>query len=128
EDAPIRLDFFGDTLESIRWFDAQSQRSEDTLDSVRVPPLSLFPAGSDEAELLAELLLESAGEEAGPEVAERIEELRRQGQFPGWDNYLPLLARETFALPQVMRQPLVWAVDPPALLAEVAHHTERLDG
>ena len=45
EDAPVRLDFFGDTVESIRWFDVHSQRSEDTLDGVRILPLSLFPAG-----------------------------------------------------------------------------------
>ncbi len=27
EESPVRLDFFGDTVESIRWFDQQSQRS-----------------------------------------------------------------------------------------------------
>src|SRR3984893_11671050 len=52
EDAPVRLDFFGDTLESIRWFDPQSQRSEDTLEIVRVLPLVLFPAGAAEARRL----------------------------------------------------------------------------
>src|SRR5947209_12829443 len=29
EPFPVRLDFFGDTLESIRWFEPQTQRSED---------------------------------------------------------------------------------------------------
>jgi transcription-repair coupling factor (superfamily II helicase) len=128
EDAPLRLDFFGDTLESIRWFDPQSQRSEDTLDAARIPPLCLFPAGADDASELAELLLESEGEEVGPETAELIEGLRNRGEFPGWENYLPLLARRTFSLPGVMSEPLLWAIDPPGLTAEVAHHAERLLG
>jgi hypothetical protein len=38
EEAPIRIDLFGDTVESIRWFDPQSQRSEDTLESSPAAP------------------------------------------------------------------------------------------
>jgi transcription-repair coupling factor (superfamily II helicase) len=131
EDAPIRLDFFGDTLESIRWFDPQSQRSEDTLAAVRILPLFLFPAGPQAAADLAELLLMQEGEELGVEAAELIEALRGPGEFPGWENYLPLLASRTLSLPQVMAAspaPILWAVDPPALAAEVAHHAERLAG
>ncbi len=128
EDSPVRLDLFGDTVESIRWFDPQSQRSEDTLDAVRILPLSLFPAGAEEARRLADLLTggETADPDWGPEAAELLESLRTRGEFPGWENYLPLLAERTSSLPEVMTEPLVLAVDPPALEAEVAHHAERL--
>src|SRR5262249_14292718 len=37
---PLRLDFFGDTLESIRRFDALSQRSTGTLDKFELKPVS----------------------------------------------------------------------------------------
>ncbi|HEY7215319.1 MAG TPA: transcription-repair coupling factor, partial [Thermoanaerobaculia bacterium] len=128
DDSPVRLDLFGDTVESIRWFDPQSQRSEDTLDAVRILPLSLFPAGAEEARLLADLLTggETADPDWGPEAAELLESLRTRGEFPGWENYLPLLAERTASLPEVMPEPLVLAVDPPALEAEVTHHAERL--
>ncbi len=128
EDSPVRLDLFGDTVESIRWFDPQSQRSEDTLDAVHILPLSLFPAGAEEARRLADLLTggETADPDWGPEAAELLESLRTRGEFPGWENYLPLLAERTSTLPEVMPDPLVLAVDPPALEAEVAHHAERL--
>lgn len=56
-DYPVRLEFFGDEIESIRHFDADSQRSISFLDSVRIVPntsafsstnreplLSYFPA------------------------------------------------------------------------------------
>jgi transcription-repair coupling factor (superfamily II helicase) len=129
EETPIRLDLFGDTVESIRWFDPQSQRSEDTLDSIRVLPLSLFPAGVDEARQLADLLSggQTADPDWGPEAAELLEALRTRGEFPGWENYLPLLARATVSLPEVLGQPLIFAVDPPALEGEVVHHAERLE-
>ncbi|HSK78109.1 MAG TPA: transcription-repair coupling factor [Thermoanaerobaculia bacterium] len=129
EDAPVRLDLFGDTVESIRWFDPQSQRSEDTLDSVRILPLSLFPVGAEEARRLADLLSggQAADPDWGPEAAELLESLRTRGEFPGWENYLPLLAGGTVTLPEVLESPLLFAVDPPALEAEVAHHAERLE-
>ncbi len=37
---PVRLDFFGDTLESVRSFDPQSQRSTQTLKTVTLAPVS----------------------------------------------------------------------------------------
>jgi len=41
-DAPVRLDFFGSTLESIRSFDPASQRSEDTYNSINIYPEDPF--------------------------------------------------------------------------------------
>ena len=43
----------------------------------------------------------------GPEAAEMLESLRTRGEFPGWENYLPLLAGETVSLPEVLGDPLV---------------------
>jgi transcription-repair coupling factor (superfamily II helicase) len=130
EDSPVRLDFFGDTVESVRWFDPQSQRSEDTLDAVRILPLYLFPGGAAEASRLAGLLAGQGDLDAdwGPEAMELLEALRARGGFPGWENYLPLLAPDTAGLAEILADPLVLAVDPPALEAEVAHHADRLAG
>jgi transcription-repair coupling factor (superfamily II helicase) len=128
EDSPVRLDLFGDTVESIRWFDPQSQRSEDTLDSIRILPLYLFPGGAEDGALLAEMLTENLGSDLGPHEAEAIEGLRNRGEFPGWENYHPLLASKTVALTDALPSPLTLAIDPPALEAEVAHHAERLEG
>jgi|HubBroStandDraft_3_1064219.scaffolds.fasta_scaffold03519_2 transcription-repair coupling factor (superfamily II helicase) len=125
EDAPVRLDFFGDTLESIRWFDPQSQRSEDTLEAVRVLPLVLFPAGAAEARRLAAILAAAAGPDLAPEGAELLEALATRGGFPGWENYLPLIAPNR-SLAAVLPSALLFAVDPPALAAEVDHHAARL--
>jgi transcription-repair coupling factor (superfamily II helicase) len=39
-EAPVRLEFFGDTVDSIRAFDPETQRSTDKLDSVFIGPAS----------------------------------------------------------------------------------------
>ncbi|HYN23136.1 MAG TPA: CarD family transcriptional regulator, partial [Thermoanaerobaculia bacterium] len=127
EDSPVRLDFFGDTIESIRWFDPHSQRSEDTLEDVRILPLHLFPCGAEEAGRLADLIAAGLTElDLGPEGMELLESLRTRGGFPGWEHYLPLLSEGTTELTGLLADPLVLAVDPPALAAEVHHHGERL--
>jgi transcription-repair coupling factor (superfamily II helicase) len=126
EPFPVRLDFFGDTLESIRWFEPQTQRSEDTLDEVRVLPLCLFPGGPDEARRLADLLARQMGEDLPPSVLDRLSDLRERGGFPGWEHYLPLLAPDgAAALAEALPGALVLALDPPALSAEAEHHAAR---
>ena len=46
-DEPLRLDFFGAQLETIRLFDAESQRSSDTRASIELLPASEAPLGPD---------------------------------------------------------------------------------
>ena len=50
-DAPVRLDFFGDTLESIRRFDPETQRTTDELRTLELVPMAEFQltAGDDPA-------------------------------------------------------------------------------
>ena len=43
---PVRIDFFGDDVESIRQFDPASQRSAEGLDEIWVPPISTAALGS----------------------------------------------------------------------------------
>ena len=39
---PVRLDFFGDTLETIRSFDPETQRSDDELRALDLVPVAEF--------------------------------------------------------------------------------------
>ncbi|MCB1143411.1 MAG: transcription-repair coupling factor [Leptospiraceae bacterium] len=59
---PIRLDFFGDTLESIKTFDLFSQRSVAELDDVTLLPPDEFSLSEDEKKIYREKIL-SYGEE-----------------------------------------------------------------
>ncbi len=83
---PVRLELFGDDIETIRAFDPVTQRSQDPLESVTVLPareISL-DAGPDLAERLAELGWEKlvSHEELAP-YGEIIEPLRQRAYAPG---------------------------------------------
>ncbi len=124
---PVRLDLFGDTVESIRHFDAESQRSRDSVGELHLLPLSLFPQGEEEAWRVADLLAEQAGPQVAQEVAERITALRENGGYDGWEHYLPLLADDTVALPDLLEDPLIVTLDPTSLADEVEQHAETLE-
>jgi len=98
---PLRLDFFGDTVESIRHFDPQTQRSEDGLTEATLLPLSLFPSGGAAADALADYLSASGAAESTA-AYELIERLRERGEFAGWENYLGLVAEESVGLWQAL--------------------------
>ena len=61
EDNPVRLEFFGDTIESLRSFDPQTQRSVRQIDSVIImpakePPHLVIPAGCGDTGSLFEFI------------------------------------------------------------------------
>ena len=126
ESGPVRLDLFGDTVESIFRFEPESQRSTESLERVRVLPLSLFACGAEEAVRLADLLTEHGGLAAGDDAAEKIGALRAQGAFDGWEHYLPALASRTVTLLDLLDRPLLVTLDLEALEREAVHHDEIL--
>jgi len=126
EETPVRLDLFGDTIESIRRFSVEDQRSSESLSSTTILPLSLFPVGEETAGNLAEILVEMAGSEAGYDVVEKVEALRERQGFTGWENYLPLVAAETQALTEWLDRPLVVAYSPQDSLSEIERYSARL--
>jgi len=55
---PIRVEFWGDTIESIREFDPATQRSQGELPGLAVYPQNIQPEGRDEAQKATASLLE----------------------------------------------------------------------
>jgi transcription-repair coupling factor (superfamily II helicase) len=53
---PIRLEFVGDTIESIRAYDPATQRSRASLDQAAVVPLQELPGGDDDVDRTAAIL------------------------------------------------------------------------
>lgn len=127
ESMPIRLDLFGDTVDTIQRFETESQRSKHSLQSVRLRPLSLFPQGADEARFLADLLGQHLGPDPRDEPASKLAALRNEGGFDGWQNYLPLLASDTVDLRTALGDDaLVVVLDPSSVADEVKHHGDVL--
>ncbi|MDE3176468.1 MAG: DEAD/DEAH box helicase, partial [Pseudomonadota bacterium] len=85
---PIRLDFFGDTLESIRAFDPETQRSTGQLRSLDLTPMSEAQLTSDTIRRFRQgYVAEFGAPRRGDSIYEAISEGRRA---IGLEHWLPL--------------------------------------
>ena len=86
--APIRLDFFGDTLETIRPFDPETQRSTGQLRSLDLVPMSEVQITTETMRRFRQAYLTQFGAETrGDLLYEAVSEGRR---YPGMEHWLPL--------------------------------------
>ena len=118
-DAPVRLDFFGDTLESIRSFDPESQRTYADLRALDLVPMAEFQLTSDTIRMFRTGYVAAFGAAAPDDVLyEAVSEGRR---YAGMEHWLPLFHQRMDTLfDYVAASPI--AIEP---LAEEAAH-ERL--
>ena len=90
---PIRLDFFGDTLESIRTFDAETQRTVGQLRSLDLVPMSEVQLTSESMRRFRQGYVALFGAQTrGDALYEAVSEGRRH---PGMEHWLPLFYETT---------------------------------
>jgi transcription-repair coupling factor (superfamily II helicase) len=115
-DRPVRIELFGDEIESIRKFDPATQRSSSPADEAVFLPLSETPVSE---ELLGAIHVRLSGKRVrGSE--EIIEQAVRQGGvtvFPGWEFYAPVAGSIGTVL-DLMPNASVIADEPELLRAE----------
>ena len=86
--APVRLDFFGDTLESIRAFDPESQRTTGQLRALDLVPMSEASLTSEAMRRFRQGYVAAfSAQTHGDPLYEAISEGRR---YPGMEHWLPL--------------------------------------
>ena len=101
---PIRIDLFGDTIESIRAFDPDTQRSTNPLERATLMPLTEFPRRAE--------LLERMRVVAG---SGREDDAMPAGFYPGWEFREFLGEDRKSTVFDLVAEPLV-VEDEPALL------------
>ncbi len=114
---PIRIEFFGDTVESIRAFSAADQRSLKPISEVTLLPAAetvLDPSGMDQvAERVREL--GDALVIPGLRVEEIVERLENMDQFPGIQGFMSLIQPELDTLLDYLpKEALPIVIDPGA--------------
>src|SRR6202140_5057846 len=89
EDRPVRIEFFGDEIESMRKFDPASQRSSNPVDEALLLPLTETPITE---ELLGSINARLSGKRisGSAEVVEQAMRDSGAGVFPGWEFYAPV--------------------------------------
>jgi len=123
-DWPVRIDFFGDEVESIRRFDPDSQRSNSMLDEVLLLPLAEIPLTEAILEGINARLtragLAGAQLEGGEEPAElQTHVATRTGEatvFPGWEFFAPAAAQVKTTLLDLMGPSTRVFVEEPAMV------------
>jgi transcription-repair coupling factor (superfamily II helicase) len=112
---PVRLDFFGDEIESIRRFDAETQRSTTSsgskVDEVLLLPLTETPA--TEALLGAiNAKLTRKGMQSAELADGQAEAVGNATIFPGWEFYAPVAGAKSSLLELMGSQTRVFVEEP----------------
>ncbi len=113
-DRPVRIEFFGDEIETIRKFDPETQRSQSGLDEAQLLPLTETPVTE---RLLAAVNGRLSRQRIEVEDEEMAAEAAAAGGisvFPGWEFFSPVAGAERSLLTLVPRSALF--IDEPAMV------------
>ncbi len=104
-DRPVRIEFFGDEIDTIRKFDPETQRSQSGLDETQLLPLTETPVTEH---LLAAVharlskqrvqVADGASDEEEEEMAVEAEAAGGVSVFPGWEFFSSVAGAETHLL------------------------------
>jgi transcription-repair coupling factor (superfamily II helicase) len=123
---PLRIELFGDTIDSLRWFDVESQRSEEPSGPVTVLPMTQFAITRELRSALARRLSLDFNELLFKrDVAEKIERLSENGTFPGIANYVPA-ASDSAAFSTYLDGWTIALVEPDQIVSTVAKYESLL--
>ncbi len=113
---PVRLEFFGDEIESIRQFDVESQRSILKISSTMLLPLAEYPRSRALLRQLAE-----AAEQADLDLSNPGE------VFPGWEFLVPLVRPRVQSLFALHPEAMVVLDEPAAIESAAERLWQRLE-
>src|SRR5258708_5540248 len=96
-DDPLRIEFFGDEIESLRHFSVATQRTTQTIDEAQIGPAQeiAFASAQPALELLARLNYKQVSDEMRARFEEDVAYLQSDLAFPNRDFYVPFLAPAT---------------------------------
>lgn len=116
---PVRIDLFGDLVESIRRFDVESQRSILKVEDCTLLPLTEYPRSVSLLAELNELVRESG--DAGRDLPAPGE------PFPGWEPISPMVRPRAGSIFGLLDKPIVVWDEPDQIRAAAIRFRKRLD-
>ncbi|MGO8932758.1 MAG: transcription-repair coupling factor [Terracidiphilus sp.] len=113
-DRPVRIEFFGDEIETIRKFDPETQRSQSGLDETELLPLTETPATEQLLAAVNGRLSRQRVETENDEMAVEAAAAGGVSVFPGWEFFAPVAGADRSLLTLLPRCALF--VDEPAMV------------
>ena len=124
-DRPLRVEFFGDEIESIRKFDPATQRSSTPVDEAELLPLTETPVSE---ELLGAIHTRLSGKRVAgaEEVVARAVLSGGVTVFPGWEFFAPVAGAENTIF-ELLPRAVVFADEPDNLRQEFDRIWARIE-
>ncbi|MGH9562960.1 MAG: CarD family transcriptional regulator, partial [Terracidiphilus sp.] len=113
-DRPVRVEFFGDEIETIRKFDPETQRSHSGLDETELLPLTETPVTERLLAAVHGRLSKQRVEGEDEEMAAEAAAVGGVSVFPGWEFFAAVAGAEQSLLKLARRSVLI--VDEPAMV------------
>ncbi|MGA3333252.1 MAG: transcription-repair coupling factor [Terracidiphilus sp.] len=113
-DRPVRIELFGDEIETIRKFDPETQRSQSGLDETQLLPLTETPVTEHLLAAVNGRLSAQRIETDNEEMAAEAAAAGGLSVFPGWEFFAPVAGAERSLLTLMPRCALF--VDEPAMV------------
>ena len=113
-DRPVRIEFFGDEIETIRKFDPETQRSQSGLDETQLLPLTETPLTEPLLAAVNGRLSRQHVETENEEMAAETATAGGVSVFPGWEFFTPVAGAERSLLSLLPRCALF--VEEPAMV------------
>ncbi len=113
-DRPVRVEFFGDEVESLRKFDPETQRSQAPMDEAILLPLTETPA-TEKLLNAVHARLRSARVEADDAAQQQAASDLGAGIFPGWEFFAGLAGADRMLFDLLPRAQVL--IEEPAMVA-----------
>ncbi len=124
---PVRIEFFGDSVDSIRQFDPDDQRSKAPLQHIDVLPMQERIAGSDLFRKWAAHARQRWGEERYREdLGEKLVLADDGSSFPGWQFLIPGIAPLASGMAEYLDDAVFIVDEPESLHEEYSRYFETL--
>ncbi|MDQ0158453.1 transcription-repair coupling factor [Alkalibacillus salilacus] len=134
---PIRVEWFDDEVESIRYFDAETQRSQGEIQTIQISPAEEFVATVEQMQHAAtelkmlrqetsrQLNTDEEREQLHEHVNYDIERLEQGEMFDGISQYVQLLYGEKNSLLDYFPEQTVLMLDEMSRISETAEQLDR---
>jgi len=124
-DRPLRVEFFGDEVESVRKFDPETQRSSDAVDEAVLLPLTETPVNE---EVLGAIHARLSGKRitGAEDIVEKAVRAGGVTVFPGWEFYAPVAGAD-HTLFDLLPNAAVLVDEPEVLRSELDHTWGRIE-
>ncbi len=125
---PVRLEFFGDTVDSIREFNAETQLSVQKLSEIEIAPMREFSAKSNDFKDWTFFAAERFSDgRFGRALKDRTQFAIEGEDFAGWENLFPLFQPRTASLFDYLKDTIIIVDEPTNIELSLESFYENLE-